>query len=260
MTTEVIRTVAAIYDIHGNLPALNAVIKEIENVQADLILIGGDVVSGPMPRGTLDRFSSLNLPVRFIRGNGDREVVTAFDGKSLPETMSEEGHGVTKWVAEQLTRSQRDFLAQLPERMTLQVEGLGDVLFCHATPLSDEEIFTPISTSERISRIFAGVEELFVVCGHTHMQFEHQVNGLRILNAGSVGMPYADHPGAYWMLIGPDGFEFRRTTYDLERAARDIEGSGYPQAREFVKENVLAIPTAAEAAQFLESLILKKPY
>ena len=115
MTTGVIRTVAAIYDIHGNLLALNAVIKEIENVQADLILVGGDIVSGPMPRETLDRFSSLNLPVRFIRGNGDREVVTAFDGKSLPETMSEEGCRVTEWVAEQLTRSQRDFLVQLPE-------------------------------------------------------------------------------------------------------------------------------------------------
>ncbi|KYP79814.1 metallophosphoesterase family protein [Ferroacidibacillus organovorans] len=255
MTTDVIRTVVAIYDIHGNLPALNAVLKELKNVQPDHILVGGDIVSGPMPRETLDRFSSLNLPVHFIRGNGDREVVTAFDGKSLPETMSEEGRRVTEWAAEQLARSQRDFLAQLPERMTLQVEGLGDVLFCHATPHSDEEIFTPISTSEYISRIFAGVEELFVVCGHTHMQFERQVKGLRILNAGSVGMPYAEQPGAYWMLIGPDGFEFRRTTYDLETAARDIEASGYPQAQEFVKENVLAIPTATEAAQFLEGLI-----
>lgn len=103
--------------------------------------------------------------------------------------------------------------------------------------------------------LFAGVGEPFVICGHTHMQFERHINKLQILSVGSVGMPYADQPGAYWLLIGPDGFAFQRTMYDLESAARDMEASGYPQAEEFVKENVLAVPTATEATEFLERLI-----
>ena len=250
------RKVAALYDIHGNLPALEAVLKELEDVKPELILFGGDIVSGPMPRETLERLISLGN-ARSIRGNGDREVVMAFDGKTLPLAMSENGRRVTEWVARQLTRSQRDFLAELPERITLQVEGLGTILFCHATPQSDEEIFTPLSRRERLTGIFADVEEKIIVCGHTHMQFELRVNEARILNAGSVGMPYADEPGAYWLLIGPEGFELRRTMYDMEAAARDIETSGYPQAEEFAKGNVLTVPTVAEAVEFLERLAQK---
>ncbi|GMA51346.1 DeoR family transcriptional regulator [Alicyclobacillus contaminans] len=217
--------IAALYDIHGNLPALNAVIEELKEVQPDLIVVGGDIVSGPMPGQTLERLSLLGNQVHFIRGNGDREVVMAFDGKPLP-AMSEKGRQKTHWVAEQLTRSQRDFLSQLPEQITLRVDGLGDVLFCHATPRSDEEIFTPITSQERLTTIFTGIEQKIVVCGHTHMQFERRVGRVHILNAGSVGMPFADQPGAYWLLLSPLGCEFRRTTYDGEAAAKEIRASG----------------------------------
>ncbi len=134
--------IAALYDIHGNLPALNALLEELKEVQPDVIIVGGDIVSGPMPGQTLERLSLLGDQARFIRGNGDREVVMAFDGEPLRADMSENGRRQTRWVAEQLTSSQRDFLAQLPEQITLHVEGLGNVLFCHATPRSDEEIFT----------------------------------------------------------------------------------------------------------------------
>ncbi len=258
MTAGVIRKIAAIYDIHGNLPALDAVLDQLMKERPDLIVAGGDIVSGPMPREVLERLSSLGDRVRFIRGNGDREVVMAFDGKPLPKTMSENGRRVTEWVAGQLTRSQRDFLAQIPERVTLGVEGFGDILFCHATPNSDEEIFTPMSPLERLYGIFAGVGERFVVTGHTHIQFERQVDKIRIFNAGSVGMPYADQPGAYWLFIGSRGFKFRRTTYDLNAAAKDIKTSGYPQAQEFAEQNVLTVPTAAEATEFLERLVQEK--
>lgn len=251
------RKIAALYDIHGNLPALEVVLKDLEDVKPDLIFIGGDIVSGPMPRETLERLTSLEN-VNFIRGNGDREVVMAFDGKPLPSAMSENGRRVTEWVAGCLTRSQRDFLAGLPERITLQVEGLGEILFCHATPNNDEEIFTPVSSQERLTSMFANVQQEFVVCGHTHMQFERQVDKTSILNAGSVGMPYADRSGAYWLLIGPQGFDFRRTMYDFEAAASEIEISGYPRAEEFAKGNVLTVPTATEAAEFLERLAQEK--
>jgi len=246
--------IAALYDIHGNLPALNALLEELKEAQPDLIVVGGDIVSGPMPAQTLERLSQLGDQVRAIRGNGDRETVMAFDGQPLSPDMPEEVREMTRWTAEQLTRSQRDFLAALPEQLLLQVESLGRILFCHATPRNDEEIFTPITPEERLGVIFSRVEQDIVVCGHTHIQFERRVGNMRILNAGSVGMPYADRPGAYWLLLGPEGYEFRRTSYDGEAAAQEVRASGYPQAREFAEENVLKVPTAAEATEVFERM------
>ncbi|HKV57826.1 MAG TPA: metallophosphoesterase family protein [Ktedonobacteraceae bacterium] len=246
--------IAALYDIHGSLPALNAVLEELEEVQPDLIVVGGDIVPGPIPRQTLERLSQLGDQVRTIRGNGDREVTATFDGLPFPPGMSEGVREVTRWTAGQLEQSQRDFLAQLPEQLTLHIEGLGDILFCHATPRNDVEIFTPITPQERLNTIFSGVEQQVVVCGHTHMQFDMRVGSIRILNAGSVGMAYADHPGAYWLLLGPEGVEFRRTEYDLEEAAQRVRNSGYPQALDFAEENILKVPTAAEATEVFERM------
>lgn len=244
--------IAAIYDIHGNLPALNAVLEELEEINPDAIVIGGDIVSGPMPGETLERLLSLDGKVDFIRGNGDREVVMAFDGKNLPTAMSEKGRKRTHWVAEQLNQSQRNFLSELPTSITLPVEGLGDVLFCHATPRSDEEIFTPLTPSERLNHIFSDIQQKMVICGHTHMQFERRLENTHIYNAGSVGMPFADKPGAYWLLLSPKGIEFRYTSYDFETAAEEIKASGDPQAHEFAEKNVIEIPTALESAKLLE--------
>lgn len=244
--------IAAIYDIHGNLPALNAVLEELEEINPDTIIIGGDIVSGPMPGETLERLLSLDGKVDFIRGNGDREVVMAFDGKELPFAMSEKGREKTKWVAEQLTQYQRDFLSELPASITIPVDGLGDVLFCHATPRSDEEIFTPLTPPERLNHLFSDIQQRFVICGHTHMQFERSLENTHIYNAGSVGMPFADKPGAYWLLLSPKGIEFRCTSYNFEMAAQEIKASGDPQAHEFAEKNVMEVPTALEAAKLFE--------
>ncbi len=246
--------IAALYDIHGNLPALNAVLAELDTVQPDIIVIGGDIVSGPLPRHTLERLGQLDIPVQAIRGNADREVVTAFDGQPFAATMPEDVRDITRWTAQQLEPAQRDFLAQLPQRIVLQIEELGDILFCHATPRSDEEIFTQITPQERLDSIFSGVTEQIVVCGHTHMQFERQVGATRIVNAGSVGMPYAEYPCAYWLLLGPEGHEFRRTAYDTQAAAQQVRASGYPQAEEFAAENIIKVPTAAEATAVFERM------
>ncbi len=246
--------IAALYDIHGNLPALNAVLEELKEVQPDLIVVGGDIVSGPMPGQTLERLFLLGDQVRSIRGNGDREVVMAFDGLPLSPDLPEEVREVARWVAGQLTGSQRDFLAALPEQLVLRVEGLGGVLFCHATVRNDEEIFTSITPVERLNVIFSGVEQEIVVCGHTHMQFERCVGNLRILNAGSVGMPYADRPGAYWLLLRPEGYEFRWTGYDGEAAVQELRVSKYPQAQEFAEENVRKVPPAAEVTEIFECI------
>ncbi len=210
-------TVAALYDVHGNLPALDAVLAEVD---ADLILVGGDVVAGPWPAETLARLRALGDRVRFIRGNADREVVE-------PSREGRAGGpppGVMEFVRERLSAEQLEFLAALPLTETVTVDGLGDVLFCHATPRSDEELLTRISPDERWLAALEGVEATVVVCGHTHVQFDRMIGGYRVVNAGSVGMPYEREPGAYWLLLGPD-VELRRTACDVP----DISSTGWPE-------------------------------
>jgi predicted phosphodiesterase len=224
--------VAALYDIHGNLHALDAVLAEVD---ADLILVGGDAVAGPWPSETLERLRELGDGVRFIRGNADREVALELPGLAPPAVMN--------FVRKQLTEEQIAFLGTWSLTDSIEVDGLGPVLFCHATPRSDDEILTRISTGERWQDALAGVDEPTVVCGHTHVQFDRRIGKTRVVNSGSVGMPYEDEPGAYWTLLGPD-VEFRRTPYE----PGDIQASGWPEEW----------PTATpeEATQFFEGLSL----
>jgi len=210
-------TVAALYDVHGNLPALEAVLPEID---ADLIVVGGDFVAGPWPAETLDRLRALGSRARFIRGNADREVVEpSAEGRSggPPQALME-------FVRERLSSEQLEFLAGLPLAETVAVDGLGDVLFCHATPRSDEELLTRISPDERWLDALEGVTAEVVVCGHTHVQFDRRIGDHRVVNAGSVGMPYEAEPGAYWLQLGPE-VELRHTDY----AFPDIASTGWPE-------------------------------
>ena len=212
--------VAALYDIHGNLPALEAVLGE---VGADAILVGGDVASGPFPRETLERLQAYGPRVHFVRGNADRvlDLAGANDGEVWVRSRY--------WVAERLGEEQLAFLAGLPLDVTLDVEGLGPVRFCHGAPGSDEEVITRVTSEERLRGLLAGVGESIVVCGHTHIQFDRVLDGIRVVNAGSVGAPYEGHPGAYWLELGPD-VTFHRTEYDIEAAVAAISATGYPQA------------------------------
>ena len=244
--------IAAIYDIHGNLPALDAVLLDIEREEPDLIVVGGDVASGPLPKETLERLMGLGDRARFIRGNADRELVACFDGEAVNPGLPDAAQETARWAAAQLERRHRDFLAQLRERVVIAVESLGDILFCHGSPRSDEEILTKVSPDIRVGEALAGVAQRVVVCGHTHMQFDRCVGGVRVVNAGSVGMPYGE-PGAYWLLLGP-GVEMRRTRYDLVAAAAVIRASGYPLAEDFADHNVLVPPTAAEAIAVFEGM------
>ena len=216
--------VAALYDVHGNLPALEAVLAEVDREGVDAIVFGGDIASGPFPKQTLALVRSLDA--RCLRGNADRRHTETPDAA---------------WVWEQLADDEAAWLEGLP--VLVELEG---TLFCHATPRSDEEIVTPVTTDERLSEILSEVEQQLVVAGHTHMQLDRRVGPWRFVNAGSIGMPYEDEPGAYWAIVGDD-VELRRTEYDLEAAAVAIRTSGWPMAEEFAAENVLTVPSRAEA-------------
>jgi predicted phosphodiesterase len=232
--------VAALYDIHGNLPALEAVLEEIERVDVDRVVVGGDVCPGPFAREALDRLLALNRPVRFIRGNGDREVVHRLRGGEN-SALPADARAAIRFNAEELGDDYGPLIAAWPLTITLAIPPLGNVLFCHATPRNDTEIFTRLTSQDRLAPVFAGVDAAIVVCGHTHMQFDRMVGNLRVVNAGSVGMPFGE-AGAHWLLLGSD-VELRRTPYDLDRAAERIGATRYPRADEFASQYVLQRPT-----------------
>jgi putative phosphoesterase len=232
--------VAAIYDIHANLPALEAVLEDIRNAGADRIIVGGDALPGPMPRETLACLRSLSIPAQFITGNGDRVVLEYLSGKE-PLEVPEQFREVIRWNARQLLPEDAQFMASWPKTLRLQIPGSGEVLFCHASPRNDTDIFTRLTPEERLLPVFVGSDASLVVCGHTHMQFDRTIGGIRVVNAGSVGMPFGE-PGAYWLLLGP-GVELRRASYDLSRAAARIRATEYPQAEDFATRNVLNPPS-----------------
>jgi putative phosphoesterase len=235
--------VAAIYDIHGNLPALDAVLADVRRARVDHIVVGGDVVPGPMALEALTRLLELDLPVQFIRGNGDREVLARMRGIETG-TVPERFRPVMDWVAAQLRPEHAAMIAGWPEMARMEIAGIGAVHFCHATPRNDTEIFTRTTPDEQLAAVFAGIDTPLVVCGHTHMQFDRMVGATRVVNAGSVGMPFAE-PAAYWLQLGP-GVELRRTDYDLEAAAERVRATRYPHAEEFAARDVLHPPTEHE--------------
>lgn len=235
--------IAALYDIHGNLPGLEAVLKEVRRERVDQIVIGGDVVPGPMPRETLACLLALGLPVSFIKGNGEDAVLAHRAGKPR-DTLPEQAREPVRWTAEQLHAEEANVLAAWPNTIAFEVDGIGEVLFCHATPRNNTEIFTRLTAEDRLLPVFAGVNASLVVCGHTHMQFDRMIGNVRVLNAGSVGMPFGE-PGAYWLLLDSK-VELRHTTYDFALAAEGIRATQYPQAENFATRNVLAPSSEAD--------------
>jgi putative phosphoesterase len=227
--------VAALYDVHGNAHALEAVLAEVEREGVDLVVAGGDVVAGPFPVEALDLLSGLGERCVFVRGNGDREVVESDDAQSV-------------WCRERLG-PRIAAVAAWPLVRTLDVGGLGTVVFCHATPASDNEIVTRLTPDAEVAAAFP--EATVAVVGHTHVQFDRTVGDLRVVNAGSVGWPYEDAPGARWALLRDGVVELRATAYDVEAAAAAIRASGYPEAEEAAR-GVVEPPGAEAASAYFE--------
>jgi diadenosine tetraphosphatase ApaH/serine/threonine PP2A family protein phosphatase len=155
--------------------------------------------------------------------------------------MPESARAIVRWTARHLRPDHAQWLASWRKTLRLELEGLGDVLFCHGTPRHDNEIFTRATPEERLLPLFEGLGVSVVVCGHTHMQFDRRVGETRVVNAGSVGMPFGS-PGADWLLLGPD-VQLQHTSYDLLEAAARIRVAPYPQANHFAVENVLNPPS-----------------
>jgi predicted phosphodiesterase len=234
---------AVLADIHGNLPALEAVLAEVDAAGVDAVVLLGDIALGPMPAQTLDRLAALGDRAVWVHGNCEREMVTAFDGGEVPGPFGADAAA----SAALIDQAQRDLIGGLPLTVTLDIDGVGPVLFCHASPRRDDEMVLVDSPPERWAEVLDGVDAGVVVCGHTHMPFDRLAAGRRVVNPGSVGMPYG-HPGAGWALLGPD-VTLRRTRYDTEAAARQIGAGQHPQAEEWARDYVLNHYSDTEALE-----------
>lgn len=248
MATSSASRVAALYDIHGNLPALEAVLDEVRRERVDRVVVGGDVL-GPMQRETLDRLSALDVPVDCIHGNGERVVLADIAGGDISE-VPERYRSVIHWSAERLDAKHRTWIAGWPSTCRVDIRGLGNVLFCHATPRNDYECFTRLTPADRLVPIFSERAAAVVVCGHTHMPFDRVIGDVRVVNAGSVGAPFSQPAGAYWLLLGgAPGLELRRTDYDFTTAAEAVRQTGHPMVDELCVRYILSPPTEAESLQ-----------
>lgn len=219
--------VAALYDVHANVPALEAVLADVERERVDTIVFGGDLTWGPEPSEALTIVRSLPH-ARFVRGNCDRE----------PD----------EWERSRLSAEDVAFLQGLPESVELDA-----VLYCHATPRSDEEIVTPATSDEDLAEILQGVEQQAVIAGHTHMQQDRQIGTVRFVNAGSVGLPYEGELAAFWALVDDGEIELRKTSLEVDRVAAAFRRSDWPRAEELLRENVLASVTREQATAQIEA-------
>jgi putative phosphoesterase len=227
--------VAALFDIHGNLPALEAVLGDLERESVDAIVVGGDFVAGPLPNETTACLRALGDRVLWIRGNCERETLEGTDDPVVSRTPP-------------LDDATREFVSDLPLTLTVDVDDLGPTLFCHATPRSDEEIITRSTADERARAALAGIDVRTVICGHTHVQYTRTVGDLRLVNAGSVGMPFEQEPGAYWLLLGTD-VDHRRTEYDVDAFAEAAVAAGFERWPRL---------TPDEAVAFMEGLAAER--
>ena len=228
--------VAALYDVHGNVHALEAVLAEID---VERIVFGGDLASGPFPRETIELAQSLPNAV-FVRGNADELATPAMD------EAAEKGR---RWVEGQLSQEQLRWLAALPFQATFD-----DTLYVHANPIDVLEVVTQWTPDQELERYRPHIETSQIVTGHVHMQWRRELDGVSWICAGSVGMPYEQEPGAYWALVEDGQADFHRTDYDVDRAADAVRRSGHPLAHELAEENVRRVPSQDEVRAFFAQL------
>ena len=231
--------VAVLSDVHGNVVALEAVLREVSDVSPDLVVFGGDLTWGPLPEETRALVEPVEGTAVFVRGNAERALAEAVD--RVDELSPRE-----RWMLRRHSPATQAFLAGFVETAIVEIAGLGAVRFCHGSPRSDEELITFATPEPRMRALLEGVGEQVLVSAHTHLQFDRMVAGIRSVNPGSVGMPYEGRRGvAFWALLGPD-VELRQTAYDVEEAVRRYRTTDDPMTEQMVE--ILVEPPAREEA------------
>ncbi len=242
--------VALLADVHGNAPALAAVLAELEREPVDLVVVAGDVSWGSLVDETVALAQGLGPRAAFVRGNAERALLELEAGTRGGEQGPTERE---RWMLERHDGAALGFLRSFHEQALVEVEGLGLVRVCHGSPRSDTECVTDATPEERVREFMEGVAEGVVATAHVHVQFDRRVAGVRSLSPGSVGLPYEGRPGAYWALLGPD-VQLRRTAYDVAETTAAYLATDDP-ARELMVELLERPPARAEAVEHAERVV-----
>lgn len=238
--------VAVLADVHGNLPALRAVLDEMADEQPDTLVVAGDIVGGAYPREALELLAARPEQLVWVRGNAEREAVAAWDG--APVADDEPGRAAA-WSAQALDLHWRDKLASWPVAVTLD-----GVCYCHGSPRADDEILTRLTPDAVLREIVDGLVEPMVVGGHTHQQFVRKIHRApTYVNAGSVGMPYEGRPGAFWLVVEDGQPLLRVTYYDVDAATTELRVSGFADAESQLGESLLEPVDPDWVAAFLST-------
>ena len=237
--------VAALPDVHGNAPALAAVLDEVARDAPDLIVFCGDLTWGSLPQETLELVRAVEAPCRFVRGNADRALLELSRGEVEEPTPRE------RWMLAQHDEDDIAFLDGFERTVSVDVEGLGPACFCHGSPRSDVECVTPDTPAKRVHEFMAGRDGKVVVTAHVHVQYDRTVDGFRCVGPGSVGLPYEGESGAaFWALLGPS-VELRRTAYDVSSAVAHMRATDDPSV-ETIAELMLTPPSRDEVIEDAE--------
>ena len=219
--------VAALYDIHGNLPALEAVLDEVRRIGVDRIVVGGDVLPGPMPRETLACLLDLDIPAQFIQGNGDRVVASADDGArsrtSARSRFARRCAGTPRQLRPEHDASPRGLAADAARGHRRHRRG---AVLPRDAAQRPRHLHAPDAGSRSAADLRRDCACRWSSAATPTCSSIGRSAASRVVNAGSVGMPF-QAPGAYWLLLGP-GVELRRTPYDLAAAAARIRATQLP--------------------------------
>lgn len=242
---------AALSDVHGNLPALEAVLADIESQGApDALWVLGDLAAFcPWPAKTLTRLQKLPN-VAFLQGNTDRYVVTGRrpalpvlspeDWERLPTWLAERDANF-RWTVQRLCYDDYEFLRDLPEQLGQGILGYGKVAAVHAAPEDDETNLYPDTPDDEVRPHLAGLGARLVLYGHTHRPVDRVVDGIRLVNDGSVGLPLDGDPRAAYALLDFEGDQcavtIRRVSYDREVVLAELDRVEHP-AREWVSQKL----------------------
>jgi putative phosphoesterase len=232
----------AFSDVHGNLPALEAVLADIQTQGTpDAIWVLGDLAAFcPWPVETLARLRELPN-VAFLQGNTDRYLITGRrptfpiqspeDWANAPARLAERSANFL-WTVERLSYADYEFLRTLPSRLEMDVPGYGRVVAVHATPADDEAVILPGTPDDQTRPHLSGLDARLLLYGHTHRPMDRIVDGVRLVNDGSVGLPLDGDPRAAYALLEFEGGQctvaIRRAAYDVEAVIAELERVEHP--------------------------------
>ncbi len=232
--------IAVLSDIHGNLPALQAVLDDLEDFKPDEFIFAGDFTRGPHPDEVIGCLRERNA--HMILGNDDRNLLGYLNGEMPDEWRSRKQMGSFRWTARRLSPENLRFLQSLPEQRSIVYTGAGSIRVVHGSPEDPVEPIRPDLDMALLDRYLEQIPETVLVCGHTHRQWSTRRNGKLGLNPGAVAStrigPYAQYARLAWQETGWS-VEGRTTPYDVAALRTTFVESGLleeggPLARGFL--------------------------